>query len=118
MNSLIAICSMILFVNTPFTTNTIKDPETLKIKCTEKNNEVCNLVNQFALSLAKEPVKIEDVSVYKIEEDINFDFDIKQYLPKGFNSLKGLGDLDWSKIELIEVEEEVEIDFDTKQYLP
>ena len=42
----------------------------------------------------------------------------KLYLPEGFNPLKGLGDLDWYKIELIELEDEVTIDFDTKQYLP
>ena len=56
--------------------------------------------------------------VYEIEEEVVFDFDPKQYLPKGFNPLEGKNDLDWSKVELVEIEESVELDFDTAQYLP
>ena len=118
MNSLIAICSMVLFVNTSIAGNTIKDPETLKIKCTEQNTEVCSLVNEFTFDLAKKPARIEDIYVYEVDEDLSFGFDINQYLPKDFNSLKGLYDLNWDTIELIDIEEEVIIDFDTKQYLP
>jgi len=118
MKSLIAICSMILIVNTATASNTLKDPETLKIKCTEQNNEVCSLINQFVIDSIQEPAKIEDIYVYEVEENISFDFETKECLPKDFNPLKGIGDLDWDSIELLEIEEEVEIDFDTTQYLP
>jgi hypothetical protein len=39
-------------------------------------------------------------------------------LPKDFNALKGMHDLDWNSIDLIEIEEEVELCFDTANYLP
>jgi hypothetical protein len=42
------------------------------------------------------------------------DFDTKQYLPEGFNALKGKDDLDWSKIELVEIEEDLELNFHSK----
>jgi hypothetical protein len=109
---------MIIIVNTSTAFNTIKDPDSLKIKCTEQNNEVCSLINQFVLDSIQEPAKIEEIYVYEVEEDISFDFETKECLPKDFNPLKGIGDLNWESIELIELEEEVTIEFDTKQYLP
>ncbi len=118
MKSLFAICSMIIIVNTTTAFNTLKDPDTLRIKCTEQNNEVCSLINQFTLDIIREPAKIEEIYVYEVEEDISFDFETEECLPKDFNPLKGIGDLNWESIELIELEEEVTIDFDTKQYLP
>ena len=59
-----------------------------------------------------------DLDIIEIEEEVELGFDTKQYLPKDFNPLKGMHDLNWSKIQLVVMEEEVEIDFDTKQYLP
>ena len=54
----------------------------------------------------------------ELEEKVDLGFDTKAYLPEGFNALKGLHDLDWSKIELLEIEEKVELEFNTKDYLP
>ena len=112
-----AICSMLLISISATSFNTIENPDSLTLKCTELKFEECTLVNHFVLK-DDEPIKIEDVYVYEIEEEVCLNFDTNIYLPEGFNALKGLGDLDWNKIELIEPEEEVSIDFDTKQYLP
>lgn len=105
---------LITITATPF--NTIENTDTLTLKCTESNFEECTLVNHLAVE--KEPVKVEDIYVYEIEEEVNIDFDTTQYLPNDFNALKGVGDLDWNTIELAELEEVVVMDFDTKQYLP
>ena len=60
----------------------------------------------------------EFYEVLAIDEVVEIGFNTKDYLPEGFNPLKGLHDLDWSKIELYELEEDIEIGFDTKTYLP
>ena len=117
MKSLFTICSMLLITISATSFNIIENPDSLTLRCTELNFEECNLVNDL-VSPAEDPIKVENVYVYELEEEITIDFDTKLYLPEGFNPLKGLGDLDWYKIELIELEEEVTIDFDTKQYLP
>ena len=117
MKSLFTICSMLLITISATSFNTIENPDSLTLKCTELNVEECALATHFT-SEVEEPVKIKDINVYELEEEVNIDFDTKQFLPEGFNPLKGLGDLDWNTIELIELEEEEVIDFDTKQYLP
>ena len=106
MKLLFAICSMLLTTSAVTLIDTINNLNDFPLQFTELN------------SGEKEPVKIEDIYVYIIEEDVIIDFDTKKYLPKGFNSLKGMYDLNWETIELKELEEEVKIDFDTKQYLP
>jgi len=58
------------------------------------------------------------IEVFEIEEDVNLEFNSKDYLPEGFNPLKGFHDLNWSTIELFEIEEEADLGFDTKDYLP
>ena len=58
------------------------------------------------------------IELVEMEEEIELGFDTKDYLPEGFNPLKGMHDLDWSKIELLEIDEEVVIGFETKKYLP
>lgn len=118
MKSLFTICSMLLMTISAASFNTIENPDLLTLKCTEQKFEECNLSSYFAPLDKEEPIKVEDVCVYELDEEINIDFDTKLYLPEGFNPLKGLGNLDWNKIELIELEEEGTIDFDTKQYLP
>ncbi len=106
MKLLFAICSMSLITSAATLINTIDNLNDFPLQFTELYSE------------EKEPVKIEDIYVYEIEEDVIIDFDTKKYLPKGFNSLKGMYELDWDIIELKELEEEVIIDFDTKKYLP
>ena len=106
MKLLFAICSMLLVTSAATLIDTIDNLNDIPLQFTELILE------------DKEPVKIEDIYVYEIEEDVVIDFDTKKYLPKGFNSLKGMYDLDWKTIQLVELEEKVTIDFDTKQYLP
>lgn len=60
----------------------------------------------------------DSIELVELEEEVEIGFNTKDYLPEGFNPLKGLHDLDWSKIELLELEEEVVLGFDTKTYLP
>lgn len=98
--------------------NTIENPDSLTLKCTEQNYEECLFVSQLISNDLTEPVEIEDIHVYEVEEDVNIDIDTKEYLPVDFNPLKGIGDLDWEAIELIVLDEEVTLEFDTKQYLP
>jgi hypothetical protein len=117
MKSIITICSMLLITITATPFNTIEDPDSLSVKCKEVNFEDCTIINLNA-SKDDKPVNIDDLYVYEVEEEVYIDFDTAQFLPEGFNPLKGLGDLDWTAIELIELEEEVTIDFDTKKYLP
>jgi hypothetical protein len=69
-----------------------------------------NLDNQY--------LEIDSIEVIELEEEVNFDFDITDYLPENFNALKGKHDLDLKSIEVIEIEEEIEFDFETKSYLP
>lgn len=106
MKLLFAICSMSLITSAATLIDTINNLKDLPFHYIELS------------SGDKEPVKIEDIYVYEIEEDVIIDFDTKKYLPKGFNSLKGLYELEWNTIELVELEEEVIIDFDTEKYLP
>ena len=58
----------------------------------------------------------DSIELVELQEEVTINFDTKQFLPKDFNSLKGMYDLDWSTIELIEIEEEVDIDFNAKSY--
>ena len=90
----------------------------LNFECDEAHIEDCYLFSGAAELDTLQPVNIEDISVYELEEAVHIGFDTKQYLPIGFNPLKGKGDLDWNSIELYELEEAVSINFDTKQYLP
>ncbi|MBN4070243.1 hypothetical protein JYT76_01015 [Olleya sp. AH-315-F22] len=73
-------------------------------------NNVENLNNQY--------LEIDSIQVIEIDEEVEFDFNPKDYLPINFNALKGKDDLDWSAIELIELDEEVELGFNPKDYLP
>jgi len=61
---------------------------------------------------------INSIEVIELEEEVEFNFNTKDYLPEDFNALKGMYDLDWNSIELVELEEEVEFNFNPKDYLP
>jgi len=84
---------------------------------TKKNYKTLKEINLETL-LFESNMYIDPFEVYQIEEEVHFDFDTKQYLPKNFNALAGKNDIDWSKVKLVELEEDVEIHFDTAQYLP
>ena len=113
-----AICSLLFITNTTTAFKLTKKPKTTVLKCKELSAEECSLLNNLYIFKSSEPIYVEDVYVYQIEEDVIINFDTKKYLPNDFNPLKGLHDLNWDTIELIEPEEEVEIEFDTKRYLP
>jgi len=61
---------------------------------------------------------INSIEVIELEEEVELGFNPKDYLPEGFNALKGKYDLDWNTIELVELEDEVEFNFNPKNYLP
>ena len=51
-------------------------------------------------------------------EEVDLLIDTKAYLPKNFNPLKGLHDINWNDFDLIEIEEELELNFNIEDYLP
>jgi len=118
MKVLFAICSLLLMTNTATSINVIDNLDTANLKCNELNSEECELRSQFLSVDDAEPIKIDNIFVYNIDEEVTLNFDTKDYLPKHFNALKGLGDLNWDNIKLVELEEEVNLGFDTKKYLP
>ena len=100
MKLLFAILSTLFYSNSAPSFHTFKGPDTLILKCTEQNQEICTFVVQFSSDSIIEPLKIDDISIFEVEEDVEINFNTKAYLPGDFNPLKGLGDLDWSVIEL------------------
>lgn len=77
-----------------------------------------NNTDNFDCCCLNSSLEVEDIYVIELEEEIEIGFDAKRYLPKDFNALKGMHDLDWSNIELIELEEDIELGFNPKKYLP
>lgn len=118
MYKLALLFSMLLTLNA--TANTDKTSDTLS-ECKTKNFEECSLskilfTNNENLDTGN--LEVGAIKVVEIEEEVNIHFNTKNYLPEGFNTLKGKDDLDFSAIAIIEIEEVVELNFDTKQFLP
>ena len=61
------------------------------------------------LTSVTQDINVEDINVIELEEEVEIDFDTKEYLPERFIATKGMHDLDWAKIELIELEEDVDL---------
>ena len=61
-----------------------------------------------------ESIAISSIEVIELEEEVKFCFDTANYLPKDFNALKGMNDMDWASIELIEIEKELHLNFTKK----
>lgn len=72
----------------------------------------------YIYSLENVNFTVEAIEVQELEEEVNLGFNPVNYLPEGFNPLKGKNDINWNKIELIELEEEINLGFNTKDYLP
>jgi len=110
MFSLVLLFSMVLTLNATANTNRTKDTlsEYTLNKILFANNE----------NVTTNDLDVSTIEIIEIEEEVVLNFNTKQYLPKGFNALKGKDDLDFSTIEIIEIEEDVVLNFDTKQYLP
>jgi len=65
-----------------------------------------------------EDVKVSDINVVELEEDIEINFDTKKYLPERFNAYKGMHDIDWNTVKLVELEEDVELESNNQNSLP
>ena len=118
MYSLALLFSMLLTfnatANTNKTTDTFLEGKTVNFEeCTLNRILFANNENVTTYNL-----DMSSIEVVEIEEEVIINFNTKNYLPEGFNALKGKDDLDFSTIEIIEIEEEVVLDFDTKHYLP
>ena len=85
----------------------------LNFEFIELENEIFDLEQiVFEDFITTQSLKVEDVEVVEIEEDIELDFDTKNYLPERFNANKGMYDIDWSTVELVEIEEEIDLSKD------
>ena len=82
------------------------------------NMEYINLENEiFDLeqivfedyTVTKKNLKVEDLEVIEIKEEVDINFNAKDYLPEHFIAQKGMYDIDWSKVELVEIEEELDL---------
>lgn len=119
---LLAFSTFLLITSPVHALTSSENPDLLTLICIDSQNEECTIVSNSDLDL-NEPINIEEIYVYELEEEVSIDFDTKQYLPEGFNPLKGIHALDWNTIELIEPEYEMDIDyitsnFRTKDYKP
>ena len=121
MKSLVIIFSMFLAFNvTAKTQMTAEDYSTINIEYVTLENEKFDLeqiVFEDFYSIVEE-VKIDDINVVEVEEEVEIDFDTKNYLPKRFNPHKGMHDIDWSTVELVELDEDVDLGLNTQNSLP
>ena len=90
--------------------------DSIDVSCEE--NELEQIVFASIEDSTFENFDINSIEVIEIEDEVELNFNPKDYLPEGFNALKGKHDLDWSTIELVGLEEEVEFEFNPKDYLP
>ncbi|NNK82249.1 MAG: hypothetical protein HKO92_03915 [Flavobacteriaceae bacterium] len=76
----------------------------------ELENEMFDLEQIiFADFTLTESLKVEDIKVIEIEEEVEINFDTKKYLPERFNAYKGMYDIDWSTVEIVEIEEDIDL---------
>jgi len=66
----------------------------------------------------KDLSNLNNFEVVEVEEDIEINFNVLNYLPVGFNPLAGKNDINWNDLKLIEIEEDVDLGFDPYLYLP
>tara|TARA_R110002126_G_scaffold411_19_gene2742 strand:+ start:123 stop:506 length:384 start_codon:yes stop_codon:yes gene_type:complete len=72
---------------------------------------------QLEASLKLDYLKVDDIQLVEINEEVNLGFDAFEYLPIGFNAYAGT-DLTEQDFDVFENEEIVELGFDTTAYLP
>ena len=112
MKRLVIIISMFLALNVNAKgQKTEGEYSLLNTEYIELQNEIFDLeqiVFEDIISTTQD-IKVEDINVIEVEEDIEINFDTKEYLPKRFNAKKGMYDIDWDKVELVEIEEEVDL---------
>ena len=121
MKSLVIIFSMFLALNvTARTQMTDEDYSRINIEYVTLENEIFDLeqvVFEDFYNIVEE-VNINDINVVEIEEEVEINFDTKNYLPERFNAHKGTHDIDWNTVELVELEEEVELRLNNHNRLP
>ena len=121
MKSFVIIFSMFLALNvTAKTQMPDKDYSSIILEYVILENEIFDLeqiVFEDFYNIV-EDVKVSDINVVELEEDVEINFDTKKYLPKRFNVYKGLHDIDWKLIEVVELEEDIELGFNNQNNLP
>ena len=132
---LLSAVSIYAMKNMPFFNQTIDLSELDK-------EEVLALNEMVSVKDESIELKIEDVQIIEIEEEVVLEFDVNQYLPENFNPYLGMNNLQELEIEatialqqiitsdedlieltvedivVIELEEDLEIEFDTAPFLP
>ena len=78
---------------------------------------IIDLNAQLEASLKMDDLKVDDIKLVEINEEVNLGFDAFEYLPIGFNAYAGT-DLTEQDFDVFENEEIVELGFDTTAYLP
>ena len=110
MKRLVIIISMFLALNINAKQQFSEAEYSIISEFIELENEIFDLEQiVFEDFTTTQSLKVEDIKVVELEEDIEINFDTKKYLPERFNAYKGMYDIDWSKVELVEIEEEVDL---------
>ena len=113
MKRLVIIISMFLALNINAKQQFSEAEYSIISEFIELENEIFDLEQiVFEDFTTTQSLKVEDIKVVELEEDIEINFDTKKYLPERFNAYKGMYDIDWSKVELVEIEEEVDLSKD------
>ena len=121
MKSLVIVFSMFLALNvTAKTQMTAEDYSSINMEYLTLENEIFD-VEQFVFEdfyNIVEEVNVSDINVVELEEEVEINFDTKNYLPERFNANKGMHDINWNAVELVELEEEVELGLNNQNSLP
>ena len=109
MYKLALLFSMLFAFNANASSNKFSD---VCSECKTENLEECTLRNTLFSSsenLQASNLDISTIEIVEIEEDVELNFDTKQYLPKGFNALYSEDVLDHSiaNMVLLEIEQEL-----------
>ena len=121
MKSLVIIFSMFLALNvTAKTQMTAEDYSSINIEYVTFENEMFDVEQVVFEDFYNigEDVNVNDISVVELEEEVEINFDTKNYLPERFNANKGMHDINWNTLELVELEEEVDLGLNTQKNLP
>ena len=115
MKRLVIIISMFLALNINAKAQlTEGDYSRLNSEYIELQNEIFDLEQVVFedYTTITQNLKVEDIKVVELEEEVEVNFDTKSYLPERFNAYKGMYDIDWTTVELVEIEEEVDLSKD------
>ena len=121
MKNLVIIFSMFLVLNvTAKTQITAEDYSNMNIEYVIFENEMFDIeqvVFEDFYNIVVE-VNVNDINVVELEDEVEINFDTKNYLPERFNAHKGMHDIDWNTIKLVELEEDVDLGLNIQNRLP